>query len=186
MSALRVLVSISGALLASAALSACCDGTWRQPPRGRTRWSFESPCSDGPACDFVSERGSATVSTLFHSAERGLDLGPDTVAAASLAWGEPMSAYPVTYKLLARCDEGASLTVSFEVGEAPAGLAGAQQSTAAVTLLTYNTWTSLSGAFMSSFAGRALRFRLITTGRGSCQVDSLELFDRFVGLGDGC
>lgn len=186
MSALRVLLSVSGALVASVVLSACCEGTGRPPPRGRTRWSFESPCSDGPACDFVAERGSASASTLFHSAERGLDLGPDTVAAASLAWGEPTRAYPVTYALLARCDEGTTLAASFEVGDAPAALAVTQRSTARVTLRAYDTWTPIRGAFMESFAGRAMRFRLITTGRGACQVDSVELFDRFVGLDDGC
>jgi len=185
-SARRAAAAVGWTLAASAALSACCDAPWGAAPEPRARWNFETPCTGGASCAFVAEQGTAVVAPLFHPGERILTLGPRSAAAARLDWGEPTRAYLVSYSLLARCDADTSLVATFEVGAAPAALMGAQNTSARATIDASGTWRRVTGSFMSSFAGRAVRLRLTTAGPGACQVDSIQLFDQPGGLGDAC
>ncbi len=186
MSVRRAMVAVGWTLAASAALSACCDSPWNPRPEPRARWNFETPCTGGASCDFVAEQGSADVTSGFHPGERILLLAPNSTAAARLDWGEPARAYPVTFSLLARCDANTLLVATFEVGAAPAAVMGERDTSVRAPIEASETWRGATGEFMSSFAGRAARFRLTTVGPGVCQVDSIQLFDRYGIAPNGC
>jgi hypothetical protein len=136
------------------------------------RWSFET-CPNG-TCGFVVEAGYARQWATFHQGEHGADLGPNTRAhlVATRPW--PGGAHDVAVDLLARCDEGTALTIDLQPAASASSMT--EPSTRGTPVSASYEWAPHRVRFSgeTSPVGYSL-VRFVTTGRGNCQIDEVEL-----------
>lgn len=176
------MLQLVGAACAALALQGC-------PPCGVATdaidgtWTFER-CTDD-TCGFTVESGDVRVAPLFHPGEHGLSLAAGASARASVNDTANGFAGSAGVAMLARCDQGATLTVEVEgrsdeaASFAPRYDGGASSTVPAMLTVTpraTTSWSRVSDAFLSNRPLTVLEtLRLRVTGSGRCQVDNVRV-----------